>query len=65
MEINNMLQQNINSIRQAIGMSNLKKAMHQDASTVAGLLQGMRQASAKLMENSVTQTKGANIDIRI
>ena len=63
MEINNMLQQNINSIRQAIGMSNLKKAMHQDASAVAKLLQGMQQASAKL-ENSVTPSKGTNIDIR-
>ena len=65
MEINNMLQQNINSIRQAIGISNLKKAMHQDASAVAKLLQGMQQASAKIMENSVTPNKGGNIDVRV
>ena len=65
MEINNMLQQSTESIRQAIGITNLKKAMHQDASTVANLLKGMQQASAKLMENSVTPGKGGNIDIRV
>ena len=65
MEINNMLRQNIDSIRQAIGISTLKKAMHQDASTVASLLQGMQQATAKIMENSVTPGKGGNIDIRV
>ncbi len=65
MEINNMLQQNIDSLRQAIGISTLRKAMHQDASTVASLLQGMQQVSAKIMESSVTPGKGANIDIRV
>lgn len=65
MEINTMLQQNISSLRQAISISNLKKAMHQDAQSVDTLLQGMQQASAKVMESSVTPHKGSTIDIRI
>lgn len=65
MEINNMLQQNISSLRQAINISSLKKAMHQDASTVAALLTDMQKTSASIMENTVTPHKGANIDIRI
>lgn len=65
MEINNMIQQNTSSVKQAIGISNLRKAMHQDALTVTSLLQGMQQASAKAMEASVTPNKGGNIDIRL
>lgn len=65
MEINNMLQQNIYSLRQAINYSNLKKAMHQDAISVANLLSSVEKTSAMIMENAVTPHKGSNIDVRI
>lgn len=65
MEINNALQQNISSLRQAIGISVQRKAMNQDAQSVSSLLEGMQAASAKAMESSVTPYKGASIDVRI
>jgi hypothetical protein len=65
MEINNALEQNIGSIRQAIGISVLRKSMNQDTQTMAALLQGMQSANGKIMENTVTPYKGGNIDIRI
>ena len=65
MEINNMLQANTYSIRQALGIANLRKAMNQDAQSVASLLDGMQAAQAKIMENSVTPHKGSNVDIRL
>lgn len=65
MEINNMLQANISSLREAIGMVTLRKAMNQDAQAVSMLMQGMQAASAKTMESSITPYKGGNIDISV
>lgn len=65
MEINNMLQANITSIRQAMGMVNLRKAMNQDAQSVTMLMEGMQAANAKIMESSITPHKGSNIDLRV
>ncbi|MGE5630407.1 MAG: putative motility protein [Caulobacteraceae bacterium] len=55
----------LNSVRQAIGILNLQKAMKQDASTVAALISGMQETSAKMMELSVTPHIGSNIDISV
>lgn len=65
MEINNMLQANINSVRQAIGMVTLRKALNQDAQSVAILMEGMQAANVKIMESSITPYKGGNIDTRV
>ena len=65
MEINDMLQSNIAGIRQALGISNLRRAMNQDAQSISALLEGMQAASAKLLENSVTPYKGGNIDVSV
>lgn len=65
MEINDTLQSNITSIRQALGVSSLRKAMNQDAQSVSALLEGMQAATAKILENSVTPHKGGNVDISV
>lgn len=63
MEISNMIQENIYSIRQAIGMATMKKAMNQDAAGVEMLAQNMNEMSRKIMENSVSPHLGSNIDL--
>lgn len=65
MEINNALQQSTNSIRQAIGMANLRRSMHQDSQMVSTLISDMQSAQAKIMENSVAPHKGGSIDVRV
>ena len=65
MEINNALQQNIASLQQAIGISVLRKSMHQDAQAMAVVLDGVKSVTAANIEHSVTPHKGGNIDIRI
>lgn len=55
---------NLDSIRSALGMANLRMAMNQDAVTVTKLMDSMEQATAQAMELSVTPYKGANIDVR-
>lgn len=53
------------SLRQALGIANMRKAMNQDAATVTMLMKGMPDQNTKLMELSVTPHKGSNIDINI
>jgi hypothetical protein len=65
MEINNALQHNIGSIRQAIGIATLKKTLSQDAQSMNALLQGFQSTNAKIMESSVSPHKGGSIDIRV
>jgi NRPS condensation-like uncharacterized protein len=65
MEINNHMQQNISSIRNALGIAALKKTLSQDAQSMNILLQGFRNTNAKIMEKSVTPHKGGNIDISV
>ena len=60
-----MMMSNIQSVRQAIGMANLRNAMNQDALSVDTILQGMSDASAKILEHSVSPHKGNYIDIKI
>ena len=63
MEINSMMQANIYSIRQAIGIATMQKALNQDAAGVEMLTENMNEMSRKIMENSVSPHLGGNIDI--
>lgn len=63
MEISDMMQENIYSIQQAIGISTMKKAMNQDATGVEMLVQNMDEITRKSMEISVKPYLGGNIDI--
>ena len=49
--------QGLTSIKQALGMANLQKAMSQDAQSMDALV--------KMMEQSVTPHKGQNVDIKL
>lgn len=51
------------SLRTAIGMSVISKAMNQDSQTLQPLLQAMVTNSSKALESSVTPYKGTIIDI--
>ncbi len=57
MRISEGIAQNIYSLRQAIGVANMQKAMNQDQQAIDSLVKGMEQ--------SVTPNKGANIDIKL
>jgi hypothetical protein len=57
MKISSYQTANINSLRQALNISNLKRVMNQDAQSVDNLI--------KTMERSVTPHKGGNVDIEI
>lgn len=65
MEISNLMQANLYSLRQAVGMATLQKSMNQDAMSVATLLQDMQAATAKTMEMSVNPHIGSNIDMSL
>jgi hypothetical protein len=65
MEIDNMLQNDISGIRQALNISLLRKSMNQDAQTMAALLEGMPAVGTNALERSVTPYKGASIDVRV
>jgi len=58
-----MIQANIYSIRQAIGMATMQKAMNQDAAGIEMLTQNMNEMNRKIMENSVSPHLGGTIDI--
>ncbi len=55
--------ENLRGVREALGIANLRRAMNQDAQSVAMVIDAMEEATAKTMELSVTPYKGANIDI--
>lgn len=57
--------ESLNSLRLAIGYSNMSKAMNKDTATVNKLLDGMETANAKAMELSVNPHIGKNIDIKL
>jgi hypothetical protein len=65
MEINDAIQNNIASIRQAIGISVLRKSVGQDAQSLAAILKALPATGANAVENSVTPYKGGNIDVRV
>lgn len=56
---------NLQSVRQAIGIANIRTAMKQDAQSVAYIVKSLQEMNAKVMEMSVTPHKGSNIDLRV
>ncbi|MBB6217881.1 hypothetical protein HNQ80_004017 [Anaerosolibacter carboniphilus] len=65
MDISSYAAQNLYSVKQALNIAVLQKAMNQDASAVSMLVEGMQQTNKAVMENSITPHKGGNIDISI
>jgi len=57
MNISSYQSMNINSLKQALNMVTLQKAMQQDAQSVDSLV--------KAMEQSVNPSVGANLDIKL
>lgn len=57
MKISSYQPQNIHSLRQAVGIANLNRAMNQDKQSINNI--------KKQLEQSVTPTKGGNIDIKV
>lgn len=55
---------NLQSVRQALGIANMRAAMNQDAQSVASIIKSLEETSAKAMEMSVTPHIGSNIDLR-
>lgn len=53
----------LQSVRTAIGMSVMSKAMNQDNQTLQPLLHSMVTTSSQALESSVTPYKGTLIDI--
>ena len=68
MNISSVHQSSLYSLRQALGIATMRKAMNQDANTVANLLRGMKaanHATGVSLERSVYPHKGGSIDISI
>lgn len=55
----------LQSMRQALGIANIRTAMKQDAQSIAYIVKNIEELTAKTMEMSVTPHKGSNIDIRV
>ncbi len=56
---------NLHSVRQALGIANIRTAMKQDAQSVAEIMKSLQETSAKTLELSVTPHIGGNIDLKI
>lgn len=57
MKVSHYQTANLASLKQALGMATLQKAMKQDAQSVEALMKGM--------ENAVTPHKGGSIDLKV
>ncbi|KUO69231.1 MAG: hypothetical protein APF77_03125 [Clostridia bacterium BRH_c25] len=55
----------LQSVRQALGVANMRMAMKQDAQSVASIIKSLQESSAKTLELSVTPHKGGNIDLSV
>ncbi len=65
MNIGSMFNSSLYSLKQAMGMANLQKAMNQDAASLTILLKDMETTNAKTLEMSIQPHKGANLDIKL
>ncbi|SJZ43366.1 putative motility protein [Selenihalanaerobacter shriftii] len=63
MNISSAMQSQITSVRQALGMATLQKAMSQDGPTVSKLIEGMEETT-KEIKRAAQPHLGNNIDIR-
>ncbi|MBN2900114.1 MAG: putative motility protein [Clostridia bacterium] len=57
MQISSYQSANLASLKQAIGMANIQRAMKQDAQSMETII--------KSMEQSVTPHKGGSIDVKV
>ncbi|MCX8130463.1 MAG: YjfB family protein [Clostridia bacterium] len=65
MNIGSIPLESLSSIKQALNIATLRKSMNQDAQSVSLLLNDMKNANAKVMEQSVTPHKGSHVDIKV
>lgn len=56
---------NLQSVRTALGIANLQRAMNQDAQSVAAIIGAMEETTAKSIELSLTPHIGSNIDVSV
>ncbi len=63
MEINNIMNDSMSSVKSALSTVMLRKSMSQDSQAMASLIDGMEKANQKILEASVTPHKGGKIDI--
>ncbi|HYF83207.1 MAG TPA: putative motility protein [Clostridia bacterium] len=54
----------LQSVRQALGIANMRTALKQDAESVAYIMKSLQETSAKTLEMSVTPHIGGNIDLK-
>ncbi|MTI59295.1 MAG: hypothetical protein FH762_04760 [Firmicutes bacterium] len=64
MEIIDSYQQDIASIKQALGVASLRQAMNQDAATVGKLFEGMEEAS-EAIKSAVEPHRGNYVDVLV
>ena len=65
MNIGSIGAQSLYSLKQALGMATMRKAMNQDAQAVGNLLKGMEESNPKALQRVVEPHKGGNVDIKV
>lgn len=68
MNISSISQQSLYSLRQAIGMANMQRALNQDALSVASITESMKNvtnSNAAALRRSVNPHIGGNIDLKV
>lgn len=53
------------SVQSAIQMSVLRNAMNLNSGTINVLVEGVQEVSRTILENSVTPSKGGNLDVTV
>jgi Xaa-Pro aminopeptidase len=53
----------LQSVRQALGIANMRTAMKQDAESVAYIMKSLQESNAKTLEMYITPHIGGNIDL--
>ena len=64
MDVSSAMQNQISSVRQALGTHSLQQAMNQDGATVNKLLEGMEETS-KAVQSAAEAHRGNNLDVRV
>ena len=62
MDISSAMQNQINSVRQAMSMHSMQKAVNQDGATVSKLLEGMEETS-KAVQEAAGEHRGNNVNV--
>lgn len=64
MEISSMNAQYVYSLKQALGMANMRRAMNQDAQGVKNLMKSM-EATNRAIAKAAEPHKGGSVDIKV